>query len=83
MGLGVIFLFAGVFWVGYGTASYGYCMVKGYNVPARQWFSPVKTFTWPADGNPGFVPKGRVFPGGGGSANTSKTSTSAAAVGLD
>lgn len=49
---------------GYGVTSYGWVLVKGYNVPARAWWNPMHPFDWPPDGNPGFVPQGRIFPGG-------------------
>lgn len=68
----MIGLFAGVIWAGYGIGSYGWVMLKGYNIPASKWFTPVGTFQWSGSG-PGFVPKGQVFPGqapGSGSGNT-------------
>jgi hypothetical protein len=72
-------LFGAVIWAGYGVASYGWVMLKGYNVPAAKWFTPVGTFQWSSD--PGFVPKGKVFPGqapGSGSGNTTSGTTSTA-----
>lgn len=62
-------------WAGYGTASWGWCLVKGYDVPFGAWFSPLHPFEWPPDGQPPFVPKGQVFPGGGGAAPTATTTT--------
>lgn len=73
----MIALAAGVVWAGYGVASWGWCLVMGYDVPLTGWFSPLAPFTWPADGNPGFVRKGQIFPGG--APGTASTSTSAAA----
>jgi hypothetical protein len=70
-------LFAAVIWAGYGIGSYGWVMVKGYDIPASAWFNPVNPFQWSS--NPGMVPKGQVFPGqapGSGSGNTGVQSTS-------
>lgn len=57
----MIGLFAAVIWWGYGLGSYGWVMIKGYDVSMASWFTPVGTFAWTS--NPGFVPKGQVFPG--------------------
>lgn len=73
----MIALFAGVLWAGYGIGSYGWVMLKGYNVSAAAWFTPVGTFEWSS--NPGMVPKGQVFPGqapGSGSGNTTSATSS-------
>lgn len=76
----MIGLFGLILWAGYGVGSYGWVMLAGFDIPAASWFSPVRTFDWSE--NPGFVPKGKVFPGqkpGSGSGNT--TSTAAASAG--
>lgn len=76
----MIGLFGLILWAGYGVGSYGWVLLAGFDVPAASWFSPVHTFDWSSD--PGFVPKGKVFPGqkpGSGSGNT--TSTAAASAG--
>jgi phage tail protein X len=49
-------------WAGYGIASYGWVLVKGYDITMSSWFSPAGTFRWSA--NPGMVPQGQVFPSG-------------------
>lgn len=72
-------LFAAVVWFGYGVGSYGWVMLKGYDVTAGSWFSPLHPFAWSS--NPGYVPKGQVFPGqapGSGSGNTTSGTTSGA-----
>ena len=51
-------------WAGYGVTSWGWCLVKGYNIPLGAWFSPVHPYQWPDGGQPQTVPKGQVFPGG-------------------
>lgn len=71
----MIALAALVVWVGYGNASWGWCLVKGYDVPFTQWWNPLDPYTWPADGNPGFVRKGQIFPGGAAGTASATTST--------
>ena len=46
---------------GYGLASWGYLLVKGYNITLREWFSPLHPFTGNLDAN-GCVPQGAIFP---------------------
>jgi hypothetical protein len=48
---------------GYGIASWGWILIKGYNIPLRSWFSPLHPYQWPASGQPPTVPQGRLFPG--------------------
>lgn len=56
MALGV-----GVLWFGYGIASWGYLLVKGYDVTLGAWLSPLHPYSgsWPppliGDRNPGSV----------------------------
>jgi hypothetical protein len=66
-------------WVGYGTASWGWCLVMGYDVPLTSWWSPFDPFTWPPGGNPGYVRKGQIFPGGAPGTASASTSTGATA----
>jgi hypothetical protein len=59
---------------GYTIGSYGWILLKGYNVPFRSWVSPLNPYQWPAKGQPiPQIPPGRVFPGkasaAGGAAN--------------
>lgn len=50
---------------GYGVGSYGWVLVKGYDISIRQWFSPLNPWTWPAPGhNTPRVPKGHIWPPG-------------------
>lgn len=74
----MIALAALVVWVGYGNASWGWCLVKGYDVPFIQWWNPLGPYVWPADGNPGFVRKGQIFPGGAPGTASATTSTGSA-----
>jgi hypothetical protein len=55
--LGMVVTFAG-----YGLASYGFLMVKGYNITFKQWFSPLHPFQGALNSN-GYVPQGQLFPG--------------------
>lgn len=48
---------------GYGVGSWGWLLVKGYNITLREWFSPLSPYTGPLDGN-GLVPPGSIFPTG-------------------
>lgn len=57
-------LFGLIIWAGYGIGSYGWVLLKGYNITGAQWFNPLHPFAWSS--NPGMVPAGQVFPGGGG-----------------
>jgi hypothetical protein len=64
-----------VAWLGYGLGSYGYVLVRGWNIPARQWFNPLDPYQWPAKGGTvPTVPAGQTFPG---KAATSATTASA------
>lgn len=49
-------------WVFYGIGTWGYCLVKGYNVTFGQWFNPMKPYEW--NGSPDRVPAGSVLPTG-------------------
>ena len=46
---------------GYSVGSYGYVLVRGFNITPRQWFDPLNTV--PPDWTPNNVPAGRVYPG--------------------
>jgi hypothetical protein len=55
----------GMTFAGYGLASWGWILTKGYNITLRQWFSPLNPWAWPASTSATIprVPKGRIFPG--------------------
>lgn len=58
IGAGILLLVGG-----YAVASYGYVLIKGYNITPREWFSPLNPYVWPAPGvTIGKVPKGHIFP---------------------
>lgn len=39
----------GMLWVGYGTGLWGYCLIRGYDIPASSIWSPKAWYTgkWP------------------------------------
>jgi len=51
-------------WAGYAVGSYGWVLIKGYNITLRQWFSPLNPYQWPANTGATIprVPKGNIFP---------------------
>lgn len=59
---------------GYTVAGYGWVLLKGWDIPFRQWVSPLHPYTWPAGGgDPPPIGADRLFPsstpGAGGSAS--------------
>jgi len=52
-----------VSFLGYGLGSWGWVLVRGYNITLREWFSPLHPYQGPLDGN-GTVPAGHIFPTG-------------------
>lgn len=58
LALGIGFLFAG-----YTVGTYGWVLLKGYDIPFRQWVSPLHPWQWPAAGGtipP--IPDTQLFP---------------------
>lgn len=54
---GIVLMF-----MGYGVGSYGYVLVRGWDITLRQWFSPINPWQWPAGDIPK-VPPGQIMPG--------------------
>lgn len=53
-------------WAAYGTGSWGYCLLRGWNITARSWFSPLHPYQFPPSGAaPPLIPQGKVWPVGG------------------
>jgi hypothetical protein len=44
---------------GYTIASYGWVLLRGWDITAKQWIDPLHPYQW--DLKP--VPKGQLFPG--------------------
>lgn len=50
-------------WAGYAIATYGYLLVKGWDIPWSAWVSPVSPYTWPKPpGKPPLIPADQLFP---------------------
>lgn len=54
---GMVLIFAG-----YALGSWGFCLVKGWNIPLRSWVSPLNPWQWPSGDVP-TVPPGQIMPG--------------------
>ena len=52
---GILVMFAG-----YAVASYGYVLIRGWDIPFRAWVDPLHAYVWA--GTPNTVPLGQVFP---------------------
>lgn len=59
----MVWLGFGIVWLGYGAGMYGYSLVRGYNLSAKQVFSPVGFYAgkWPPEmaGNTEILPTGK------------------------
>ena len=64
---GLIVVGFGVMWVAYGILWTGYTLVRGYDVPVSEVWSPVNYYkgSWP----PPAIPKTQVWPSRSGGAN--------------
>lgn len=52
-----------ILWGGYAIGSWGYVLVKGWNITLKEWVSPLHPYQWPAGGaNPPKIPQGKVWP---------------------
>jgi hypothetical protein len=73
-----------VVFAGYTVSSYGWVLLKGWNIPFRQWVSPLNPYTWPAGGaEPPPIPASQLFPGpASGSGGASGGSAAAAGTNL-
>ena len=50
-------------WAGYAVGSWGYVLVRGYDIPLRAWVSPIHPYQWPGGGGqPGSIPAAQLFP---------------------
>jgi len=77
--LGMVALFAG-----YSLGSWGYCLVKGYDIPFRAWISPLHPYTWPSGGgDPPLIPPSQLFPSSASSAGGGSSSNNPAVPGGD
>jgi hypothetical protein len=53
-----------VTWAGYGLTSWGYGLVKGWNIGFGAWFNPVHPWEWTAEtaASPPLIPPTQVNP---------------------
>lgn len=65
-------------WGGYAVASWGYLLIKGYNVSFRSWVSPLNPYSgaWP----PAKIPPGFIWPHATGGTTTAAAALEAAAT---
>lgn len=59
---------AGLAWVAYAVGGYGWCLMRGYDIPFRAWVSPLHPYQWP-QGGPATIPDNKLFPGSPGPAD--------------
>lgn len=50
-----------VAFLGYAVGSYGYVLVRGWDIPVKAWVDPVHPWQWPAGAIPAAAPV-KVFP---------------------
>jgi hypothetical protein len=50
-----------VIFAGYTVASYGVVLLRGYDVPWRQWVNPLNPWQW--KGKPPAIPPTQIWPG--------------------
>jgi hypothetical protein len=56
--IGMLGLFAA-----YGVGSYGYVLLHGWDIPPRQWWSPLNPYTWPKyPDEPTKIPATQLWP---------------------
>lgn len=67
-------------WAAYAGGGYGYVLLRGWNIPFREWVSPLDPYQWPAGGPPP-IPDTIIFPGQKPSASTGGGTGSAAPSG--
>lgn len=65
-------------WGGYAVASWGYLLIKGYNVSFRSWVSPLHPYSgaWP----PAKIPPGYIWPHATGGTTTAAAALEASAT---
>lgn len=48
-------------WVAYAVGSYGWVLLRGWDIPFRAWVSPLNPYQFPS-GGPGPIPDTQLFP---------------------
>ena len=54
---------AGMLFFGYTVASFGWILIRGWDIPLRMWVSPLHPWDW-SQGNPSLIPNTQVYPSG-------------------
>lgn len=67
----VIIIAGAVGW--YTVASYGWVLLKGYDIPFTEWISPLNPYQWPGKGPVQTIPAGKLFPSKKTAASTAST----------
>lgn len=64
----------GVIFAGYTVASYGWVLLRGWDIPLREWISPLHPYQWPGGGAaPPTIPGSQLFPTGVSAAQDAST----------
>ena len=58
-------------WGGYDVMTWGYVLIRGWNIKFLTWSSPIHPYEWPKSGDPPKIPQGRLWPGGSGASTDS------------
>lgn len=51
-----------ILFAGYAVVSYGFVLIKGWDISFRQWVSPLNPYIWPGGGTPPSVAPGKIWP---------------------
>jgi hypothetical protein len=50
-------------WFGYAVLTYGYVLIKGWDIPWSQWVTPFNPYTWPKPpATPPLIPDDKLLP---------------------
>lgn len=61
-------------WFGYAVLTYGYILIKGWDIPWSSWAGPVNPYTWPKPpATPPLIPDDKLLPSSS-TANAASTS---------
>ena len=56
---------AGMLFFGYTMASFGWILIRGYDIPFRAWISPLNPYSWQGfSGSVNLIPATQIFPTG-------------------
>lgn len=50
-------------WAGYSIGTWGWILIKGWDIPLGSWVSPVNPYTWPKPpADPPLIPSSQLLP---------------------